>query len=40
MGPPPDDLVAACARIAGDELNWDADRRDQEIAAVTAIYRV
>jgi glycerol-3-phosphate dehydrogenase len=32
-------LVESAARIAGDELNWDADRRLQEIAAVDEFYR-
>ena len=38
MGHPGDDIVHACARIAADELAWDADRRDREIAAVHAFY--
>jgi glycerol-3-phosphate dehydrogenase len=32
-------LVENAARIAGDELEWDADRRAQEIAAVDDFYR-
>jgi glycerol-3-phosphate dehydrogenase len=40
MGHPGEDLVAACARIAADELGWDDERRDREIAAVDAFFRV
>jgi glycerol-3-phosphate dehydrogenase len=32
-------LVESAARIAGDELGWDADRRNQEISAVDEFYR-
>jgi glycerol-3-phosphate dehydrogenase len=32
-------VVESAARIAGDELGWNADRRNQEIAAVDAFYR-
>jgi glycerol-3-phosphate dehydrogenase len=32
-------LVESAARIAGDELEWDADRRTREIAAVDDFYR-
>src|SRR5215471_3659362 len=39
MGAPDDDIVAACARIAAEELGWDADRRDRESAAVSGFYR-
>ena len=38
MGHPGADIVAACARIAAEELGWDNDRRDREIAAVDAFY--
>jgi glycerol-3-phosphate dehydrogenase len=38
MGHPGADIVAACARIAAEELGWDDARRDQEIAAVDAFY--
>jgi glycerol-3-phosphate dehydrogenase len=33
-------LVESAARIAGDELEWDADRRTHEIAAVEDFYRL
>jgi glycerol-3-phosphate dehydrogenase len=34
--PPPDrEAVALAARIAGDELGWDAERRAAEIESVT-----
>ncbi|HET7694196.1 MAG TPA: FAD-dependent oxidoreductase [Vicinamibacterales bacterium] len=38
MEHPGDDLVAACARIAAEELVWDAARQEAEVAAVTAFY--
>jgi hypothetical protein len=38
MAHPGADIVAACARIAVDELEWDVGRRDQEIAMVNAFY--
>ena len=38
MGHPGDEIVGACARIAAEELGWDADRREREIAAVNAFY--
>ena len=38
MGLPGDDIVGASARVAAAELDWDASRRDREIAAVTAFY--
>jgi glycerol-3-phosphate dehydrogenase len=38
MGHPGANIVAACARIAAEELGWDDARRDQEIAAVDAFY--
>jgi glycerol-3-phosphate dehydrogenase len=31
-------MVTAAARVAAEELGWDADRRDREIAAVDAFY--
>jgi glycerol-3-phosphate dehydrogenase len=37
---PGDEIVAACARIAAEELAWDAERRDREVAAVNAFYRI
>ncbi len=39
MGHPGEDIVAACARIAGEQWGWDAARREAEIAAVAAFYR-
>jgi glycerol-3-phosphate dehydrogenase len=39
MEHPGDDIVAACARIAADELEWDPARRDREMATVNAFYR-
>jgi glycerol-3-phosphate dehydrogenase len=38
MGHPGHDIVAACARVAGEELEWDAGRRDREIATINAFY--
>jgi hypothetical protein len=38
MGHPGEDIVGACGRVAADELDWDAARRDREIAAVDAFY--
>jgi glycerol-3-phosphate dehydrogenase len=38
MGHPGNDVVAACARIAAEELGWDNDRRNREVAAVDAFY--
>jgi len=38
MGRPGEEVVAACARLAADELGWDAARRDREIAAVNGFY--
>jgi glycerol-3-phosphate dehydrogenase len=36
--PPTEELLAACARIAGEELGWDAARQQTEIARVKASY--
>jgi glycerol-3-phosphate dehydrogenase len=33
-------MVSAAARVAAEELGWDADRRDREIAAVDDVYVV
>jgi glycerol-3-phosphate dehydrogenase len=38
MGHPGGDVVEAIARIAGDELGWDAARRGREIAAIDEFY--
>lgn len=38
MQHPGADLVKGMAAIAAEELGWDADRRDREIAAVDAFY--
>jgi glycerol-3-phosphate dehydrogenase len=38
-GHPGEDVVRAAAAIAADELKWDGDRRNREIAAVDAFYR-
>jgi glycerol-3-phosphate dehydrogenase len=38
MGHPGKDIVAACAQIAADELEWSADRREREVATVDAFY--
>jgi glycerol-3-phosphate dehydrogenase len=38
-GHPGPDVVKAMAAIAADALEWDADRRHREIAAVDAFYR-
>jgi glycerol-3-phosphate dehydrogenase len=40
MAYPGDDIVAAAARIAAEELGWDAARRDREIGEVAAFYRI
>jgi hypothetical protein len=39
MGYPGDEITRAAALIAEEELGWDANRRDQEIAAVREFYR-
>ncbi len=39
-GHPGTELVESAARIAADELGWDADRRNQEVAAVNDFYRI
>jgi glycerol-3-phosphate dehydrogenase len=39
-GHPGEAMVAAMAKIAGEELGWDTDRRNREIAAVDAFYRL
>jgi hypothetical protein len=36
---PGDELVAACGRIASDELGWDAGRTEREAAAIRSFYR-
>jgi glycerol-3-phosphate dehydrogenase len=38
-GHPGADVVNAIAAIAAEELGWDADRRNREVAAVDAFYR-
>ena len=38
MEHPGSDLVKAMAAVAAEELGWDSDRRDREIAAVDAFY--
>jgi glycerol-3-phosphate dehydrogenase len=38
MGHPGGEVVAACARVAAEELGWDNDRLDREVAAVDAFY--
>jgi glycerol-3-phosphate dehydrogenase len=40
MEHPGADIVRAMAAMAAEELGWDADRRDREIAAVDAFYRL
>ena len=40
MGHPGREVVEAMARIAAEELGWDADRRNREIAAVDEFYRL
>jgi glycerol-3-phosphate dehydrogenase len=37
-GHPGSEIVRAAASIAGEELGWDADRREREIAAVDSCY--
>ena len=32
------EMVGAMAAIAAEELGWDADRRNREVAAVDAFY--
>jgi glycerol-3-phosphate dehydrogenase len=39
MGYPGDEITRAAALIAEEELGWDPNRRDQEIAAVREFYR-
>jgi len=36
---PGDEVVAACGRIASDDLGWDAGRTEREVAAVRSFYR-
>jgi glycerol-3-phosphate dehydrogenase len=38
MGHPGPEMVNAMAAIAAEELGWDADRRNREVAAVDAFY--
>ena len=38
-GHPGEAMLAAMARIAGDELQWDAMRVEREIRTVNAFYR-
>ncbi len=40
MGHPGVDIVRAAGSIAAEELNWDAERLNQEIAAIETIYRI
>jgi glycerol-3-phosphate dehydrogenase len=39
-GPPDDAAVRACAEIAARELEWEADRIEEEIAAVNEFYAI
>jgi glycerol-3-phosphate dehydrogenase len=39
-GPPDDAALGACARIAARELEWAADRTEQEVAAVQQFYAI
>jgi len=39
MAYPGDEITRAAALIAAEELGWDANRRDQEVAAVREFYR-
>jgi len=39
-GHPGEEITRAAAGIAAEELGWDNDRRDREIAAVEAFYRM
>jgi glycerol-3-phosphate dehydrogenase len=39
-GHPGDEITRAAAAIAAEKLDWDADRRDREVAAVDAFYRI
>jgi glycerol-3-phosphate dehydrogenase len=38
-GHPGQEMVTAMAAVAAEELGWDADRRNREVAAVDAFYR-
>ena len=38
-GHPGMDMVTAMAAVAAEELGWDTDRRNREVAAVDAFYR-
>jgi glycerol-3-phosphate dehydrogenase len=40
MGDPGAEIVEACGGVAAEELEWDASRRSQEMAAVHAFYQV
>ena len=40
LGHPGDPAAARAAAIVGDELGWSEDRRRQEIADLSAFYRV
>ena len=37
-GRPDRAALETCARLAGEELGWTADRRETEIEAVNALY--
>jgi glycerol-3-phosphate dehydrogenase len=39
-GHPGEENVKAIAAIAAEELGWDIDRRNREIAAVDEFYRI
>lgn len=39
MGYPGDHIVESAAALAAEELGWDADRRNREIAAVRSFYQ-
>ena len=39
-GHPGMDMVTAMAAVAAEELGWDADRRNREVAAIDAFYRI
>ena len=40
LGPPGDEAVHECARIAAVELGWDATRTAEEVSALNLLYAI
>ena len=40
LGPPGDEAVHECARIAAVELGWDATRTAEEVSALNLFYAI